>query len=139
MGGINKMFNELKNLSLDIKAKQEIRTGLKDDLTRQETKKTELLKGLEEIKFNVESTILLGSTAKEYKNEVARKVAIKTALTADYDFIKFNERLESACLEIKKLERDLRVNQVEIEFLSREFDIYLALANQNNKTVSLAA
>jgi len=123
------MFQELKNLSLDIKNLQLQRLTEKEFLINLEEKKAEILKTLADVELQAENEILLGENALLYKNDKARKAAIKAILEVDYDYIKYSDRLSEKIKEIKKAELDLKKGQIEIDFISREYSIYLALAN----------
>jgi hypothetical protein len=128
-------YNDLNNLSIDIKTQQEKRFNMKDELLRLEKKKADLIKDIADVKSNIENEILFGEKAKDYKNDTARKAAIKSQLEADYDFKKLDERLTDTLKTINGVELDLRKNQIEIDFQTRNFQIMLVFADTRGQSI----
>jgi hypothetical protein len=126
-------YRDLNNLSIDIKTKQESRFDMKDQLLRLEKKKTDLLKDLADVKSQTENEYLFGEKSQAFKTDTARKTAAKSDIEADYDYKKLTERLNDTIKTINGVELDLRKNQIDIDFLIRNFQIMLVFADSRRQ------
>ncbi len=123
MNTINK--EKLTLLSSEIRTFELQRADLKETLVSIENKKSKLLQDLEVVEAQIENDVLTGEKSAELKNDKARKAAVKAALIADHDYMKITERVEMLVQEIKETELTLRKNLIEINFLTRAFQIEL--------------
>jgi hypothetical protein len=128
-------YNDLNNLSIDIKTQQEKRFNMKDELIRLEKKKSDVLKEISDFKSQIENEFFFGEKSQAFKTDTARKTAAKSEIEADHDYIKLNEKLNDVHKTINGIELDLRKNQIDIDFLSRNFQIMLVFADTRGQAI----
>ena len=112
-------------LSEQIKSNQIRRADLKEKLQEVLNSKAYYQKVRDQREMLIETQVYLNDTEKQYTNDKARTIAVKSKLSVDGPFNSFQGNIDKYDEKINEIELLLRRNQIEIAFLERQYHIGL--------------
>jgi hypothetical protein len=126
-------FEALSQKLLDLQMK---RANLKEAIISNEGNKAVLDRKILKTEWEAEVQVYLGTDTEQYKTGDHRKAGIKKMLLNNLDYQAMLVKVDSLTDTNKRIDLDLRRNQIEISFIERQFQIAHGLpVVQNNTTL----